>query len=83
MLAKLVYVDGTIRSEPKPLVALTLIVRLWRAADTGILRGTIRLGDTDYWAPIQSNTQIEELARAWLSGAGDGSHSGGTVTAGQ
>lgn len=49
-----------------PLLPTTFVVRLWRSADTGVLRGTIQLHGTDYSAPIQSNDRIEALLRAWL-----------------
>ncbi|HEX6288330.1 MAG TPA: hypothetical protein VFZ66_04025 [Herpetosiphonaceae bacterium] len=58
-----VYVDGT--PEALPLKPVTLVIRLWQHS-SGILRGTIRLHDSDQWAPIQSNARLEELIRAWL-----------------
>lgn len=61
-----VYVDGTDRVDAIPLVPLTLVVRLWRSSDTGVLRGNIQRQGSDQWAPIQSNTHLEELVRAWL-----------------
>jgi hypothetical protein len=65
-----VYVEGTNTTQAIPLVPVTLVVRLWRASETGLLRGSIRLHGSDHWAPIQSNGQLEELVRAWLlSGA--------------
>ena len=69
------YVDGTHTFGPIPLVPATLVVRFWRVPDTAALRGTIRLEGTDHWAPIQSNTQLEELVRAWLAGGKHGSGS--------
>jgi hypothetical protein len=62
-----VHVDGTSQVASIPLAPATLVVRLWRSADTGLLRGTIGLHGSNYWAPIQSNLQLEELTRAWLS----------------
>lgn len=65
-----VHVDGTDRMEPIPLMPLTLVVRLWRAHDTGALRGTIRREGGDQWAPVQTNSQLEDLVRAWLFSGG-------------
>ncbi len=63
-----VYVDGTDPIPPIPLAPLTLVLRLWRSSDTGVLRGSVRRHGSDQWAPIQSNTQLEDLVRAWLFG---------------
>jgi len=49
-----------------PLSPATVIMRLWRVAGTGVLRGTLRLQGTDICAPLQSNAQLEALVRAWL-----------------
>lgn len=59
-------VDGTTTVEALPLKPLALVIRLWRTTDTGILRGNIRLFENNQWVPIQSNTQLEQLIRAWL-----------------
>jgi hypothetical protein len=59
-------VDGSNTAHTIPLLPMTLVVRLWRAGQSGPLRGTIRLHGTDHWAPIQSNGQLEQLVRAWL-----------------
>jgi hypothetical protein len=65
-----VYIDGTNTTQAIPLAPVALVVRLWRASETGLLRGIIRLHGSDHWAPIQSNDRLEELVRAWLlSGA--------------
>ena len=65
-----VYIEGANTHQTIQLVPATFVARLWRASDTGTLRGSIRLHGSDHWAPIQSNGQIEELVRAWLlSGA--------------
>ena len=64
-------VEGTDTVDVIPLVPVILVVRLWRASDTGLLRGTIRLHGSDHWAPIQSNVQLEELVQAWLLSGGD------------
>ena len=61
-----IHVDGTNTAQAIPLVPLTLIVRLWRASETGLLRGTIRLHGSDYSVPVQSNAQLEKLVRVWL-----------------
>ena len=61
-----VSVTGTYTADPIPLVPGILVVRLWRPPDTNLLRGTIRLHNSDHWAPLQSNGQLEELIRAWL-----------------
>src|SRR5262249_46493201 len=63
-----VDIEGTHSAKAIPLEPLTLVVRLWRVSDTDLLRGSIRLHGSDHWAPIQSNAQLEELVRAWLSG---------------
>jgi hypothetical protein len=60
-----VRVDGTDQIE-LPLRPVTLIIRLWQQAGTGIIRGSVRLHDSDQSAPIQSNARLEELLRAWL-----------------
>jgi hypothetical protein len=65
-------VDNQQQSRIVALTPATLIIRLWRGAEGNTLRGTVRLEGTDRWAPLQSNTQLEELVRAWLF-AGDGS----------
>lgn len=57
-------VDQKDGKQAYALVPITLVVRLWRARVGGILRGAIRLHDSDRWAPIQSNGQLEELIRA-------------------
>jgi hypothetical protein len=61
-----VYVDGTKQFEALPLTPVTFVVRLWQHSSTGIVRGSIRLHDSDQWAPIQSNARLEDLIRAWL-----------------
>lgn len=65
-----VYADGVNTAEAFPLVPITLVLRLWRSRATGVLRGGIQLHGSDSWVPIQSNTQIEELVRTWLSSGG-------------
>lgn len=59
-------IEGTHSAKAIPLAPLTLVVRLWRISGTEALRGSIRLTNSDRWAPLQTNTQIEELVRAWL-----------------
>jgi hypothetical protein len=69
-----VVVDGTHVVPPVPLLPLTFVVRLWQSK-SGILRGRIGLHGSLLWAPIQSNRQLKELARACLlddRGGGDG-----------
>lgn len=61
-----VRVDSAGTTQAIPLAPATLIIRLWRTNETGMLRGTIRLHSSNQWAPIQSNGQLEELIRAWL-----------------
>ena len=63
-----VVVDGTSSVPPIALVPATFIVRLQRMMPGGVLRGTVRLHGTEHWAPFQSNVQLEELLRAWMSG---------------
>jgi hypothetical protein len=63
-----VHMDGTLQPLVLPLRPLALSIRLWRASETGLLRGTVKLNDTDRWAPLQSNVQLEELVREWLLG---------------
>src|SRR5690349_9504777 len=65
-------VDGQDQKLTIPLAPATLVIRLRRLGEQGLLRGTIRLEGDQLWAPLQSNTQLEELVRAWLFG-GDGS----------
>jgi hypothetical protein len=64
------YVDGTVGPQAVPLSPATLIIRLWRNGDTGVLRGSVRFQDSDLVAPIQTGAQIESLIRAWLSPGG-------------
>ena len=59
-------VAGTYPVTALPLVPGILVVRLWQPSGTNLLRGSIRLNGSDQWAPIQSNTQLEALVRAWL-----------------
>lgn len=57
-------------------VAPIIVVRLWRTRDRGILRGTIRLHESQYWAPLQSDARLERLLSACLAhgnGAGQSS----------
>jgi hypothetical protein len=61
-------VDGLGDPQVIPLKPTTVAIRLWRNGDKGILRGTIRLHGTDFWAPLHSNTLLEQLVRAWLCG---------------
>ncbi len=61
-----VYVDGTKQFEAIPLTPVTFVVRVWQHSGTGIVRGNIRLHGSEHSAPIQSNTRLEELIRAWL-----------------
>jgi len=60
------HVDGTNTLEAIPLAPATLIMHLWRASDTRVLRGTIQLCGTKHVAAIQGNAQLIELMRAWL-----------------
>lgn len=61
-----VSVDGTNQLDALPLRPVTLIIRLWQQSGTGIVRGSIRLHDSDQPVPIQTNARLEELVRAWL-----------------
>jgi len=63
-----INIEGTHSATAIPLAPLTLVVRLWRMSDTQVLRGSIRLPNSEHWAPLQTNTQIEELVRACLVG---------------
>ena len=67
-----IYIDHTSTTQAIPLAPATLVVRLWRASAIGPLRGSIRLHGSDHWAPIQSNSQLEDLVRAWLSSGESG-----------
>jgi hypothetical protein len=79
-----VSVDGTTILDALPLRPLSLVVRLWRATNTGILRGNIRLLESDQWVPIQSNAQLEQLVQAWLlCDPGLSQDEGGAPAAGQ
>jgi hypothetical protein len=62
------YVDvgGTSTAAAIPLAPATFVVRLWRIAATGELRGTIRLAGDEHTAPLRSNAELEGLVRAWL-----------------
>lgn len=63
-------VDGTHGPLSLPLVPATLIVRLWRAEETGLLRGSVSLAGSDQWAPLHTNTTLIELVQAWLFNSG-------------
>lgn len=63
-----VHVDGTLQQFTVPLQPLTLVVRVWRTHDTGVLRGTLRLRSTELVAPFQSNSALEQIIRSWLLG---------------
>ncbi|HZO27262.1 MAG TPA: hypothetical protein VFH48_14875 [Chloroflexota bacterium] len=66
-----VSVDGTTTLPARPVPPTTLIVRLWRSGERGVLRGTLRLGDDEaILAPIQTNDRLEALVRAWLGEPG-------------
>lgn len=60
-------IDGTTGQQRIPQTPATLVIRLWRSFETGIVRGSIGLHSTDIVAPIQSNTQLERLIRTWLN----------------
>lgn len=60
--------DDTRQSRVLPLTPAILVVRLWHAGNTGVVRGTIRLHGSEHWGPIQSNVQPAELMHAWLTG---------------
>ena len=62
------HVDGTLQPMSPPLVPGTFVIRLWRASDSGMVRGTIRLESDDNWAPFQSNAQLIQLIHTWLFG---------------
>lgn len=62
------YVNGTQDARVMPLRPLTLVIRVWRRS--GAFRGQVQLRGHDTWAPFQSNAQLEELVRHWLSGGG-------------
>jgi hypothetical protein len=66
------HIDGADGQQDLPLVPATLVVRLRRSSPAGPLRGSIRLHGSDHWAPIQSNSQLEELVQAWLSSSESG-----------
>lgn len=62
------YLDigGTSTATAIPLAPATFVVRLWRIAATGEIRGTIRLAGDEHAAPLRSNAELEALVRAWL-----------------
>lgn len=61
-----IFADDAATTHVIPLAPMTLVVRLWRSGPEGILRGSIELQGLNRRAPIQSNSQLEELIRAWL-----------------
>lgn len=61
-----VQVEGRGTVETFPLAPATLIVQLWRASDSRVLRGTIQLHGSSHCAAVQGNGQVVELVRAWL-----------------
>ena len=64
------HVDDQSHVHTIPLAPATLVIRLRRLGELGLLRGTIRLEGDQHWAPLQSNAQLEKLVRAWLFGGG-------------
>lgn len=67
-----VSVDGTTTVAARPVPPTTLIVRLWKSGERGVLRGTLGLAeDETLLAPIQTNERLEALVRAWLAEPGD------------
>ena len=44
----------------------TLVLRLWRSADGGVLRGTVGLAGTEHTVAVQTQTAALELLRAWF-----------------
>ena len=73
----LVSVNGTATVPARPIPPTTLIVRLWRDGERGVLRGTLGLAhDETLLAPIQSNERLEALVRAWLSESPDSAPAG-------
>jgi hypothetical protein len=61
-------IDGAQGRQIIPLVPCTLVIRLWRSTDQHLLRGALQLEGNDWWAPFQSNAQLEALVSAWLRG---------------
>lgn len=66
-----IVVNDTHRERIYPLVPGGLLIRLWRAPETGILRGTVQLRGTEYEAPIHTNDRLEAMVRDWLAGGSD------------
>ena len=64
-----VSIDGFGPSQTFPIKPITLVVRLRRIRKIGALRGSIRLHGSKHWAPLQTNSQLAELVRAWLLGS--------------
>ena len=65
-----IAVDGSAGTLTLPLQPATFILRLWRAEDGQVIRGTIRLQGDENWAPLQTNVRIEQIIRHWLMGGG-------------
>jgi len=73
-LAQVVYgpenaadpLEGTHAPLDLPLAPLTLVVRVWRSSDSRLLRGQMQIHGSDFWVPIQSHAQLEQLIRTWL-----------------
>jgi hypothetical protein len=79
-----ISVDGTTVIQALPLMPLALVIRLWRSGTTEILRGNVRLLESDQWVPIQTNTLLEQLIQTWLlQGPGLGRNEGGAPAASQ
>ena len=58
-------VNGPAGPQRIALIPATFVIRLWRSG-SAVLRGSISLHGTDVVVPIQSNTSLERLIRAWL-----------------
>lgn len=65
-----IAVDGSAGTLTLPLQPATFILRLWRAEDGQVIRGTIGLHGDENWAPLQTNVRIEQIMRHWLMGGG-------------
>lgn len=61
-----VQVEGAGSPRALPLLPATLVLRIWRAADSDLLRGTVRHHESDRSASFQSNSSLANLVTAWL-----------------
>jgi hypothetical protein len=61
-------VDGSWPMPPIPLAPATLVMRLWRNHESGVLRGSLQLHGSEERALFHCNAALERLVQRWLFG---------------